>query len=652
MADLPRASSPANTSRDDSLGLSTGIPRRDFLQGSLIWAGHSVLRGAAPLLAAAGALPGMAHEADAANAGYPPALTGLRGSNDAAYAVAHALRDNPGDLGPTDLPETYDLVVVGAGISGLAAAYFYRQAKPNARILILDNHDDFGGHARRNEFTVGGKTQLMHGGTLEIDSPRPYSAIADGLLRALGIDVPRLKRHYPSLDIFSALEKHRGVFFDQETFGRDALLAGPGRDGWTRTLATAPLTPEARHDVLRLLHERPDPLAGQTTAAKMDRLSRISYDSYLRNDLHLHPQVCAMWQSRSKGWWGVGIDAISALDAWGMGFEGFEGLGLPRHSIERMGPSPAGYTDTGGSYQLHFPDGNATVARLLVRALIPAVAPAASAAATVTQRFDYGALDLPGAPIRLRLSSTVVRVHQDEADAAAPVAVTYVTNGEARRIRAGRVVLACYNAIIPYLCPELPAPQKDALHRLVKTPLLYTSVALRDASPFLRAGALTIDAPGAYHSNVYVHPALSIGAYRSQLAAGQPVLCHMQRTPCQPGLPEKEQNRAGRQELLTTPYETIERAVRTQLARMLGPFGLDPARDILAITVNRWAHGYAPEHNPLSDPDVPPNQRAHVLGRARFGAIAIANSDAGGCAYTDVAIDQAHRAVQELLQYT
>jgi spermidine dehydrogenase len=204
--------------------------------------------------------------------------------------------------------------------------------------------------------------------------------------------------------------------------------------------------------------------------------------------------------------------------------------------------------------------------------------------------------------------------------------------------------------LIPALCPELPETQKTALHALVKTPLVYTSVALRSGRSMHRAGVQIVDAPGCYHTGLYINPRVQIGGYDPQRGPDAPTLLHMQRTPCQPGLPEKEQNRAGRRELLATPFETFERKIREQLGRIFGPTGLDPAADITAITVNRWPHGYAPEYNPLSDPELPPEQQPHVLGRAPLGRIAIANSDSGGAAYTDVAIEQGFRAVRELLR--
>ncbi len=255
--------------------------------------------------------------------------------------------------------------------------------------------------------------------------------------------------------------------------------------------------------------------------------------------------------------------------------------------------------------------------------------------------------------MRLRLSSIVIRVrHLGDPATAQGVEVTYLRGGRAFTARARGVVLACYNMMIPYLCPELPEPQKQALHRLVKTPLVYTSVALTDWRAFERLKVHRVYAPGSYHSYLHLNPHVEIGAYHSVRSPRDPILVHMVRTPCSPGLPEHEQNRAGRAELLATSFATFERQIRDQLGRTLQEGGFDPARDITAITVNRWPHGYAPEYNPLFDPDVPEAQRPHVLGRAPFGRITIANSDSGGGAYTDIAIAQARRAVDELLTRT
>jgi spermidine dehydrogenase len=206
--------------------------------------------------------------------------------------------------------------------------------------------------------------------------------------------------------------------------------------------------------------------------------------------------------------------------------------------------------------------------------------------------------------------------------------------------------------IVPFVIPELPDEQKTALRYGKKVPLLYTVVELRNWEAFRRLGVHRIVSPGMFHVDTYLDDAVDIGAYASPDSAAQPVIVRMLRTPCKPGLglSEREQHEAGRYELLGQSFEFFERKIRDQLARLLGPGGFDPARDISAITVNRWSHGYAYEYNPLWDPDsfFDGGETPNHVARRRFGRIAIANSDAAAAAYTDQAIDQAHRAVLEL----
>jgi spermidine dehydrogenase len=630
------------------------ITRRDFLNGIAISTAAAATH---PLFAASltgapeapGALDAPAREA--APNYYPPLLTGLRGSHPGSFEDAHALRDGKTWPAATDTGEEYDLIVVGAGISGLAAAHFYRQrAATPGRILILDNHDDFGGHAKRNEFDLNGRMNLLNGGTLEIDSPRPYGKVAAGLLQTLGIDVARLAATAEHPKFYADLGLRQGVFFDRETFGADRLLVGYRQLPSAQFLAQAPLSAQARAQITQIEEAQIDYMPGVSSDAKKQRLSRISYEAFLRDVVRVEPAVLRFYQARTKGEWGVGTDAVSALDCWGIGLPGFQGMHLAKGSIARMGYTPAGYADTGGSLRLHFPDGNATIARLLVRNLIPAALPGNSVEDSITARANYAALDRDAAPVRVRLNSIAIRArHLGSPRAGTPVEVTYLRGGRAFTARTRGAVLACYNMMIPYLCPELPPAQQEALHSLVKTPLVYTSVAVRNWQSFAKLQVSAVYAPGSYHSYFHLNRQVDIGAYVSPKSPDAPTLVHMVRTPCRPGLPEHEQNRAGRAELLSTSFETFEREIREQLGRTLKDGGFDPAQDITAITVNRWPHGYAPEYNPLFDPDVPEAQRAHVLGRARFGNITIANSDAGGAAYTDSAINQAYRAVAELL---
>jgi spermidine dehydrogenase len=606
-----------------------------LLAGSL-----AACRRTVPLHAAAQDLPGY----------YPPRLTGLRGSHPGSFEAAHLLRDGHRMPEPIDLGEDYDLVVVGAGISGLSTAHFYLEAHPNARVLLLDNHDDFGGHAKRNEFEIDGQMRLLNGGTYAIESPRPYSSVADGVLRAIGIDAPTLAKTTQKPDVYPGLGLSSGIFFDERTFGRDQLVAGYGTRSWTDFLRDTPLSEAARRDVERVETSRVDPMPGLTSDEKKRRLLTISYRNYLKDVLKVDERVLDLYQARTQGWWGVGIDAVCALDCWGSEMPGFQGLKLEPGDIPGMGYTPGGFAATGGSVFVHFPDGNATVARGLVRRLIPAAVPGSTIEDLVTARVDYRQLDRAGAPVRLRLSSPVVAVHHDgEPGRARAVRIGYMRDGKVLGVRAKHCVLACYHALIPYLMPELPAAQKAAMHLAVKTPLVYTSVAIRNWQAFSKLGVHSVYAPGSYHSTMRLNLTVDVGDYQSPRHPEDPTLISMTRTPCMPGFTEFEQNKIGRAELYATPFETFEFQIRDQLARVLGPGGFDPARDITAITVNRWPHGYSPEHNPLFDPLVPETERNYYRARARFHRVAFANADAGAGAYTDVAIDQAHRAVSELL---
>jgi spermidine dehydrogenase len=180
--------------------------------------------------------------------------------------------------------------------------------------------------------------------------------------------------------------------------------------------------------------------------------------------------------------------------------------------------------------------------------------------------------------------------------------------------------------------------------------MLYSNVFVRSWRAFEKLRVSSLSAPGMYHTSMSLDFPVSIGGYRCSQSPQEPIVIHLVRNPNKPGLPRREQQRAGMRELLATPFATIELETRRQLARMLGPGGFDPASDILAFTANRWPHGYAYTYDTLGDPDIPDDQRPHVIGRRRYGRVAIANSDAGAAAFINVAIDEAHRAVQELLQ--
>jgi spermidine dehydrogenase len=635
---------------DNKLGMGCPIHRRDFLQGTAVTAATLAMASEADAQATPGTqdTPGY----------YPPSQHGLRGSHPGSFETAHSLRDGTfWDKAetPEDAHSVFDLIVVGAGISGLSAAHFFRAAKPNARILILDNHDDFGGHAKRNEYQIGGHTLLLNGGTELIDSPRPYSKVAADLIKHLGIDPEALAEKCEKPEIYKGLAP--ATFFDKETFGADKLVVGRARDvsegtvPWKAFLAKAPLPAEAQADILRIEEGETDTMPGLSDAQKKDKLSRISYLDYLKNYAKCGPVALAFYQTISHDEYGVGIDAEPALDCWGFGYPGFKGLKLTDHSTDRMGNTAAGYKDNPDQTTFHFPDGNATIARLLVRNLIPKAMPGRTVEDVVTARANYVELNRAGAPINIRLSCTVVGVRNiGDPSASKGVEVAYARAGRVFRVQAANCVMAGWNMMIPYIIPELPDAQKAALHELVKTPLVYTSVAVKNWRAFHKLGIQGVSSPGGYFVSARLNWPVDIGAYKFPRSPDDPMLLFMVRTPCSPGLPEKDQHRAGRAELLATSFEDFERAIRDQLNRMLHDGGFDSARDIAAITVNRWPHGYACEFNPLYDDfSIPPEKRVNVVGRQRFGRITIANSDSGAAAYTDSAIDQARRAVDELL---
>ena len=608
------------------------ITRRDFLNGTQVAIGASLLTPWTEVFGSG------ASKFDLGPDYYPPAKTGLRGSHVGSWETMHA-RVAGTTWSPGAVEEDYDLVVVGGGISGLSAAYFYRRENPSARILVLDNHDDFGGHAKRNEFSVDGRVQIAYGGTEAIDTPSGYTDEARALLKEIGVDVQRFYEYFDQ-DLFDRLNLDYAIAFDQKTYGKRKLVTGYGRKPWKDFAAESPLSEKARTDLVRAFTDERDYLPGMTRDEKVALLSKISYRSYLRDYVKVDEQVLEMYQRWGMSYWCVGMDEVPAIYILGY----TDGGGLPglEHTVQREGGRGV------EPYIFHFPDGNASVARLLVRKLIPEALPGSTMEDSVTARLDYSKLDRDGAPLRIRLNSTAVNVAHT-ADSKA-VHVTYVHSNDAHTVRAKKCVMACYNSAIPYICPELPETQKAGLAYNVKVPLTYTKVTVPNWRAFADLGIRFVFYTNDFYKQVELDYPVSIGDYTFGSDPDQPMTLHMCHVPYFDDIQGPEQWRAGRRQLLETPFSTFEHHVRDQLDQALSGAGFDAEKDITAITVNRWAHGYSYSPDLLWEPEYESEaDKPWVIGRQPLGRISIANSDAGAASNTDSAIFQGYRAVQEVL---
>ncbi|HWF38910.1 MAG TPA: NAD(P)-binding protein [Candidatus Acidoferrales bacterium] len=652
---------------DRELGMGRNITRRDFLNGMGVALTSSML----PTSQVSAFAKMMRQSAQEGQSGeyYPPTRTGMRGSHPGSFEVAHELAmgqhwDNAPDTG-----ERYDMVIVGAGISGLSSAYFFtNSAGPNAKVLLLDNHDDFGGHAKRNEFHYNGRMLLLNGGTSNLEVVDQYSTVSRTLLKAIGIDLQRLQKASDTTgEFYNSMNLGTATFFAKEVFGSDKRVMGAPKGGqmgfrgrgigadWATWLKDTPFSDTARKDLIRLYDPTlPDFYTGLTDEEKKYKLSRITYQDYLLNVVKVTPEVIPFLnRARNE------IDVFAAYAAFLEGHPGFQGLKLAPYP--KVGPlTHIGGTQHGnevvsyGGPTIEFPDGNASITRLLVRSMIPDALPGNTMEDAITSHLNYSYLDRDNQHVRVRLNSTAVHVkHLGDPETAKEVEITYVRGGKAEKVRAQNVILACYNMIIPYLCPEMSTTQKDALAYCVKKPLVYTSVCIKDWTPFADAKLRSVTCPQMFHQGFSLGRAPVFGDYKGPRSPQDPMVLSLTAEPVGEGKTERDQYRTGRMKMLGWDFEYFEKKIRDQLARGMEGTGFDPARDIVAITVNRWPHGYAYMYNMLYDkPEwalLDADDKPCYVGRKRFGRVSIGNSDAAGSSHTDAAIDEGFRAAGEQL---
>ena len=622
------------------------ITRRDFLNGVALAVGPGGL--------------GVAAAAEPPTA--DPALrTGLQGQTDAVNAVAHAWRDKPAllrEAATLQDPEVQDLVVVGAGLSGLAGAHWFRQhAGRPVRMLLLDALDDVGGHARRNEFISRSSRRLVgYGGSQSLDSPSLFSPAVKGLLSDLGLALQRFETEY--FDKGWAERQglvNSALYFSREHWGDERMVLRQRGESPAQWLPRTPLSARAQADALRLFDKAPaqHPLRVlRTVAARRALLAHTLYSDYLEKHWRVDPQLIRYLQANTQGYFGVGTDATTALDAWAGGLPGFEGVDLGEAVDPRMSPSGRQLHLSKDDYIYHFPDGNAGVARALIRSLMPAALPGEGMESLADAPLNRAALDAPESPVRLRLQATVVGLrHLGPPDTAELVELRYVdAQGQLRAVRARQVLLACWHRVIARLTDELPTAQVRALNDQVKVPLVYGTVLLNNWRAFKQAGISGFNPVAGFWGDVALDFPVSMGGVRFAQHPDEPILLHVAKVVVPGnGAPARQQAAEGRALLQRWSFGFLEGQLRQTLQGALGGFGFDHALDIEAITLNRWAHGYAYEYMRPWDRYWPQGPVPCETARRGWGRVAIANSDAGAFAYAHSAIDQAARAVQELL---
>jgi len=574
---------------------------------------------------------------------YPPSLTGLRGSHPGSNSHSHAKAwTGKSNWGSTvKLEESYDLIVVGGGISGLSAAYFYQQKYgKDKKVLILDNHDDFGGHAKRNEHTVEGKLRLGHGGSQSIVEPKHASKAVKALFKDIGVDTKRFDNGAYDKDFYKRHNLGAVTYFNKDVFGENKVVKHPycnypnyiegiimsGKISNVEAAQQAPLSEKGKEQLLRVLNGGLHAI--DVPKEKLQEYIRnTSYFDYLKNTLGVDDLgVLRMARHSGLDWASSGTDVMSIAGAKSCGALGF---------------SPKAVYDEETPYIYHFPDGNASVARAIVKHMIPTIAKGNNAEELVLSKFKYAELDRSRNTVRIRLNSTVVNVkHDGNPKEANTVLVNYINDNKSYQVKSNNVVMACYNMMIPYIVTGLPEEQAAALRLQTKCPLQYTTVGLKNWKAFKEMEIGLAMSPGNMHQAVFMDFPVSIGGYEFTKTPDDPCVIQMISCPYGEtiGSPKLEQYKEARYKMLSLQFKDYEEEIRKHLNGMLPRSLFDFDKNVESISVNRWAHGYT-----VGGPD-----DSVIKGRQPFGRITIANCDSASEADAKAAIDMAERAVNEL----
>jgi spermidine dehydrogenase len=628
---------------DRSLGMTAPITRRDFLGSALLASGAVLLQGKTPAQL-------IAPQDDFTGYGGVGEYGNSNGNTLAVLEAGHAIRDGLYDPLPKDLVDTgelYDCVIVGGGISGLAAALFFqRQAGPEMKCLILENHPIFGGEAKQNEFVVDGRRLIAHQGSAIYQIQYPHSFLAR-FYDSIGLHAPELKYQkwggsQPEFALsrtpYEAVGLQHGQygFWFGAKFGRQ-----PGMwliDPVGKNLAGAPVADAARAEWLRWLKGEPiEKDKFEHPKVEGDQISRyldsITLEQHYMERFGLSRETVRTFLSPVEGGGsGLGPDALSAYSDY---------------AFEMLHPLPE---EEGGGDQM-FPGGNATIARLMLKSLIANSIPGpASVEGVCANRVNFAALDDRGNQTRVRLLSTAIHIqHDGDANKANSLTVAYSRQGKLYRVKARSVVMAggCWTA--KHIIKDLPETHRNAYGQFYRSPCMMANVAVRNWRFLYKTGMTGCRWFEGVGNYMEVRKLALTGIEEPTISPESPVVLSLKILYPYPGYSTEDQGHRGRAEMLSTSFKEYERQIREQFTEMFGPSGFDARRDIAGIILNRWGHAYlSPQPGFFFGRNGQPAPR-EVLRRAPFGRIAFANTDLTGCMDHRYSILEAQRAVQQLL---
>src|SRR5277367_5031651 len=637
---------------DGALGMDAAITRRDFLGATLLASGAGLLGGLNPaqLLAMGGGGSAGDDKDDWTSYGGVGEYSLSNGNTYAVMQAGHKMRDGAYDPLPADTidtGETYDCVVVGGGISGLAAALFFqRQAGPNSTCLILENHPIFGGEAKQNEFEVDGKRLIAHQGSAIYLVPYPHSFIAR-FYDSIGLHTPRLTYQKwsgagPEMPLSHTPYDSAGMSSGQYGFWFGAKF-GQKAGMWLidpvgKKMEGAPVSAAARGELLRWFSGaaaeaskfEPPKYEGDEVSRQLDS---VSLEQHMMERYGLSREFIRTFLSPVEGGGsGLGPDALSAFCDY---------------AADLLHP----WEDAGDAVQM-FPGGNTTITRLMAKVLIPGAIDGPATVEGVSRgAVNFAALDASGSLARLRLSSTVVSVkHDGDPAKASSLSIAYVKNGKVFRVKARSAVMAGGSWTAKHIIQALPAAQREAYGRFYRSPCMMANVAVRNWR-FLQKMGITgcrwFDGVGNYFD---VRKMAVCGGVSPTIDPDSPIVLTLKVLYSYPGDSTEAQGHRGRGEMITTSFREYERRIRQQFAEMFSGAGFDARRDIAGIVLNRWGHAYLnPQPGFFFGKDGKAAPR-DVLRGAPFGRIAFANTDLAGAMDHRYSILEAHRAVVQLLE--